>query len=136
MTVRRATPDDHGRLRAIQEESLAEPQPELLDAGLRKAGVLALVSGEPPSGYAIVVPGREEAYLAELAVGADDRGEGHGSALLSEITERVEAAELTLTVRSDDRRARSFYLDHGFVVRETLPGHFEDGNGLLLARDL
>lgn len=134
MHVREPSPEEYPRLRAIQAASLPEPEPELLDPALAPA-TLVLVAGDPPVGYAVVVPGETEAYLAELAVAPDHRRQGHGTALVEAATDRLDATALTLAVRRDDERARSFYRERGFTVRRPLPDHFEGGEGLLLARD-
>ncbi|WP_254545842.1 GNAT family N-acetyltransferase [Halomarina pelagica] len=127
-TVREATPADRSRLRAVQRASLAEPQPELLDAGVEGAAVclVAEVSGSEPAGYALVVPG-ERWYLAELAVAPDRRREGIGTRLLDAVCERAGAAgaAVTLTARVDDERARRFYESAGFDAERRLPDFYD-----------
>jgi len=94
-----------------------------------------------PVGYALAVTDGDDAtgYLAELAVEPGSQGEGHGSALLETLVERLRGSgveRLRVTVRVVDERARSFYRDHGFERTERLPDRYESGDGLLLERDV
>ncbi|EMA36211.1 GNAT family N-acetyltransferase [Halococcus hamelinensis] len=128
--VRPATLADRPALRAIQAASLDSPQPSLLDAGLRGAATV-LVAGREPTGYALAV-GRRPTDLVELAVAPDHRNAGRGSALLESLLARGGA--FRLTVRADDERARRFYERHGFRLEKSLPGYYDDGDGLRLVR--
>jgi ribosomal-protein-alanine N-acetyltransferase len=139
--IRTVRPTDLPVLRAIQATALREPWPDLLaTAATGRGGPLALVAIDarsPPVGYALAVPGESTAYLAELAVAPGRRGEGRGSALLSAVTDRLADAgceTVWLTARADDRRTLSFYRERGFTVRERLPGHYADGDGVELVR--
>lgn len=136
-TVREARPEDLPRLLAIQEASLAEPWPALLRAGV-EGPPLVLVAGHEPAGYALAVVGDEAAYLAEIAVTPDARGEGYGSMLMDALVARLRGTveAIRLTVRAADGRARSFYAAHGFEAVERLDDHYERGDGLLMARPL
>jgi ribosomal-protein-alanine N-acetyltransferase len=94
-----------------------------------------------PVGYALAVTdGDDEAgYLAELAVAPDHQGEGHGSALLDALADRLrgsDVSELRVAVREVDGAARAFYRERGFERRERLPDHYEQGDGFLLVREL
>ncbi|WP_247008827.1 GNAT family N-acetyltransferase [Halorientalis litorea] len=147
--IRAATPEDLPRLRALQLASLAEPWDGLLEPAIEGPpvvlvstprghhGAATALDADTPVGYAVAVPEGADAYLAELAVAAGHRREGHGSALLDALADRLVAAgheRLTLTVHEGDRRARAFYDSHGFGVRSLLPEHYEDGDALVLAR--
>ncbi|MFB6139412.1 MAG: GNAT family N-acetyltransferase [Halosimplex sp.] len=154
--VREGRADDLPTLRAIQTAVLAEPWRELLSVAVDGPPVLLVAvesGGEPeteaesardpaaPVGYALAITDGdgEAAYLAELAVAPDSQGEGYGSALLDALVERFRAdgaAELRVTVRLVDERAREFYRERGFERRELLPDHYESGDGALLVRDL
>ncbi|MFB6083464.1 MAG: N-acetyltransferase family protein [Halorientalis sp.] len=139
--IRPAASADLPRLRAIQRASLAEPWDGLLEPAVDGPPVVLVVTDEAgePAGYAVAIPQDAVAYLAELAVAPAHRGEGRGSRLLAALCDRLAAdgfEALELTVRADDERARSFYADHDFTERERLPDHYEDGDGLLLARPL
>jgi len=101
--------------------------------------VLVADTDAGPVGYALVVPDRPTAYLAELAVAPPAQGRGHGSRLLALVVERYRDRgfdELRLTARADDERVRSFYEGFDFTVAERLPDHYDDGDGLLLVRAL
>ncbi|SEN00816.1 ribosomal-protein-alanine N-acetyltransferase [Halorientalis persicus] len=139
--IRQARPADLARLRAIQMASLTEPWDGLLEPAIDGPPVVLVVADETdePVGYAVAIPQDTVAYLAELAVAAGHRGEGRGSRLLAALCEQLEVdgfERLELTVRAGDDRARDFYDDHDFLERERLPDHYEDGDGLLLARPL
>lgn len=140
MNVTRTTAVDGDRLRAIQENVLAEPWRELLDCALGGFPPLYVAVADRPVGYAIVMPGPEETvYLTELAVGPDEQRQGYGSELLEYLCDDQGEdgyERLALTVRVIDDDARQFYYDHGFSVEEQLPEEFEDGDGLLLIREL
>jgi ribosomal-protein-alanine N-acetyltransferase len=139
MRVREGDSADLPRLREIQA-ALAEPWPELLTAALGGPLPVYVVEDGPPVGYAVVVAdGESVAYLPELAVDPARQREGCGSRLLDALRDRLTAAgydELRVTVRASDCGARAFYADRGFEPVDRLDGHFEDGDGLLLALSL
>lgn len=138
--IRPATPADLPRLRAIQGASLDEPWPDLLEPAVEGPPTALVVTADgQPVGYAIAIPEGESAYLAEFAVAPDHRGAGHGSDLMAALCDRLAAEDFSsvrLTVRVDDRGARSFYGDHDFRARSLFPNHYENGDGLLLVRSL
>lgn len=138
--LREGRPADLPRLRTIQTEALTEPWPELLETATRGPPALFVLTDGRPVGYAIVVAeSGGVAYVPELAVHPDRQGQGYGSELLAELRRRLSAdgyEELRLTVRASDERARNFYDRHGFRQLERLEEHFENGDGLLLARPL
>ncbi len=139
--IREADPADYRRLSAIQRATLDERWPELLDAAVEGAPLVLVADGgaRDPVGYALVVPGPEAAYLAELAVTPPEQGRGHGTALVRALVQRLRADgvdELRLSARADDPRVRSFYEGLGFSVRERLPDHYEDGDAVLYVREL
>ena len=138
-SVRQARVEDLPRLRAIRAASLRETPPLLLDVAVRGVGVVLVAVTERPVGYALTMRDEEGevAYLAELAVAPGHRRQGHGSALLSAVLDRVaDHEELRLTTRADDERARSFYEAAGFERLEELPAHYADGDGVLYGRQL
>jgi ribosomal-protein-alanine N-acetyltransferase len=58
---------------------------------------------------------------------------------MAALCDRLAAAgfsSVRLTVRVEDRGARSFYGDHGFSARSLFPNHYDDGDGLLLVRSV
>jgi len=139
--IRPARSADLPHLRAIQTASLAEPWDGLLEPAIAGPPTVLVVTDEAdePRGYAVAIPQENVAYLAELAVAPGSRGEGRGSELLATLCDRLAAdgfETLELTVRADDERARDFYADQEFTQQERLPDHYEDGDGLLLARPL
>lgn len=137
--VRRATAADERRLRAIQTATLAEPWPDLLSAGVEGVPLVLVLETDEPVGYALVVPGDEAAYVAEFAIAPGRQGRGLGTRLMRALLDRLVGRgfdAVRLTVRRDDDRARGFYETVGFTRLERLPGHYEDADGLLLAREL
>lgn len=143
MTVRPARATDGPRLRQIQQDALAEPWPDLLDVALGDGPVCLVVeAGEAGDGavvgYAVALTADAPvAYVPELAVDPDFQGQGYGSTLLRELlaTLRGRGIErVRLTVREGDRRARSFYDEHGFETVDRVPDHFATGDGLVLER--
>lgn len=141
--IREATATDRPAVRALQERALASPAPELLDLAFESVAATALVDeDEDLLGYALALPGDPTAdptvvYLAEIVVAPDARREGRGSALLDALADRFpEYDELRLTARATDEGALGFYRENGFWTLADLPDHFEDGDGVLLVRDL
>jgi ribosomal-protein-alanine N-acetyltransferase len=138
--IRVARPADEGRLRAIQSAALDEPWPELLEGAVDGAPrLLVRDPGQGPVAYALVVPDDPVAYLAELAVAPPVQGEGHGTALLTALLDRLRAGgfeTVRLTARADDERVRSFYAGFDFAVADRLPDHYDDGDAVLLVRSL
>lgn len=139
--IRAGRPTDEARLRAIQSAALNEPWPDLLAVSLGgTAPVLVAATDAGPVGYALVVPDRPTAYLAELAVAPPAQRDGHGSRLLGAVLDQFGGRgfeEVRLTARADDKRARSFYDEFEFAVAERLPDHYDDGGeGVLLVRSL
>lgn len=138
-TIRPAASSDEPRLRAIQSAALAEPWPELLSAAVGGPPTVLVAETDRPVGYALVVPGEDAAYLAEIAVAPTQQGDGYGSALLERVLARLATEgvdRLRLTVRVDDERARAFYDEFDFREVERVPDHYADGDGLLLERAL
>ena len=148
--IRPAIPADVPRLRAIQLAALAEPWDGLLDPAIDGPQVvLVAVPGvdadagggtdRQPVGYAVAIPEDGTAYLAELAVAAPHRRNGHGAALVRALCARLAAAghtTLRLTVRETDRGARAFYDELGFAVQSLVPDQYEDADALVLTRSL
>jgi len=154
--IREGRRSDLPALRAIQAAVLAEPWEELLAVAADGPPLLLVATpgqsartgvmdgagtdtgAATPVGYALaVVDGDDAAYLAELAVAPDAQGDGHGSALLEALVDRLHASgarELRVTVREVDERARAFYRVRGFERRDRLVDRYERGDGFLLVR--
>lgn len=141
--IREATKSDRPQVRTLQRAELTSPAPELLDLAFESdAGTVLVAEEETPLGYALAVPGDRTAdpavvYLAEIVVASDARREGHGSALLEAVAERVaDYDELRLTARAADEGALEFYRENEFRILADRPDRYEDGDGVLLVRDL
>ncbi|MFC6976227.1 GNAT family N-acetyltransferase [Halomicroarcula sp. GCM10025709] len=137
--IREGRPADRARLRAIQAAALDHPWPDLLSVAVDGPPELLVYDDGGPVGYALVVPDHPIAYLAELAVAPAEQGRGIGTQLLSTLFERLRAAgfeTVRLTARADDERVRGFYDKLGFSEEGRLPEHYDDGDGVLLTRQL
>jgi len=140
--IRDIRPADERRLRSIQRAVLDHPSPQLLTAAASGLGIgLVADADERTFGYVFAFVGDDTAYVPEIAVDASRHRQGIGSALLETLMQRAgEAgvAELRLTVRAADERARSFYRGHGFEERERLSEYYETTptTGIVLARSV
>ena len=135
-TLRTATTADADRLRTIQQQALAEPSPELLDAGIGGPLPLFVAVADAPVGYALLVASDDVAYLPELAVHPAHQRDGHGARLVDYLVEHRPESELRVTVRAVDDGARAFYDSLGFDHRERVADHFDAGDGIVLGRRL
>ena len=149
--IRDARPDDLPRLRRVREW-LPEPTPQLLEYAVDgpplvlvstaagDAAGTAAASADAPVGYALVVPGGEAAYVAELAVEPARRRERRARRLLETAFDRLrerDCSRVTLAVRPDAGPARALYDSLGFVERGREADYYADGaDAVLLVRDL
>lgn len=140
MTVRLGQASDLPVLEAVQRV-LSEPAPELLAGALTSDGPLSVFvateSDRTPVGYVIVLPGPSAVYVPELAVLPAHQREGYGSALLSAVVtvaREQSIPEIRLTVAASNEQAQAFYESHDFTVRERIPGRFDAGDGVVLAK--
>ena len=99
---------------------------ELIGAG----EVTELLAGDPPFGFAQLrfLPSMwsdgYEAYLEELYIAPDRRGEGFGRRLLNaaiELSRERGSTHLQLNTSEDDAAARALYESAGFSNREGNP---------------
>ena len=138
--VRLASPADAGvaaRLLHDFNEEFESPTPASEVLAARLEPMLAgdewtevLLGGDPPIGIAVLRLRRsifEEgltAYLEELYVAPDHRGEGLGTAVLEAVLERSRergAAWVEVSTSEDDEGARRLYERFGFINREGGP---------------
>lgn len=137
--IRPARAAEYPRLRRIQRRALDEPWPEMLELGVEGPPLVLVAETDRPVGYALAVVGDGVAYLAELAVAPERQGQGHGSDLLGALLDRLQPNgfdAVRVTARADDQRVRSFYDQFGFEVVEHVPDHYEDGDGVVMAKRL
>lgn len=91
-------------------------------------------------GFALADQDACEAHLLALAVDRQRRGEGIGSALLSNVRDQVArqgAFRLSLEVRADDPNAQVFYSRHGFAPAGLEEHVYSDGSDAVkMARPL
>ena len=137
--IRLATAEDAPVLARLLRDFDAEyeeevPPVETLEtryaALLATGDVTALLAGEGPEGFAQLrfrpsVYGEHlDAYLEELYVTPDRRGEGIGRALLEaalDLARQRGAARIDLGTSEDDEAARHLYESFGFTDREGGP---------------
>lgn len=138
--VRPATEDDLQRCRAIQTAALSDPWTALLRPAVTGPAHALVCEDGRVVGYVVALAASGgPAYVPEVAVAPARQGQGYGSALLASLGERLRdagVATVRLTVRADDERALAFYRGRDFRVVERRPGHYGNGDGLLLERAL
>ncbi len=140
-----ATPDDAadiGRLLDQFNREYDDPTPGAVAVAERCAELIAreeitvLLVGDGPDGLAVVRfrpslwSDQDEAYLEELYVIPQRRGEGLGRALLGEVIElsrEREVSYIALGTSTDDTAAIGLYESAGFTNREGKP----DGPSML-----
>lgn len=161
--IRNLVSADKPVLETIQRESLSSPWPELLDTAVQTQDLLldgphCFVATPPasntPVGYILAVEGhpdadqsaddheqeetKQQCYVAEIAVAADHRREGYGSALLKTVGKRTDADELLLTARATADTPRAFYTANGFRVIDRLSAYYDSEDstqdGLLFSK--
>jgi ribosomal protein S18 acetylase RimI-like enzyme len=139
LSIRRAAPDDAAAVAQLLHDFNTEyddftPGVEVLTRNAREmiaAGdMIVLLAGDAPDGFAelrfrkSVWTARPDAYLEELYVVPDLRGQGIGRVLLREAMDvaRAEGAvNIELGTSDDDRAARALYESEGFTNREGSP---------------
>jgi GNAT superfamily N-acetyltransferase len=150
-TVRTAEPSDApdvARLLHDFNTEFADPSPgvEVLTKRLgpliADGEMAALLGGEGPDGVAVLRfrpsywTGARDAYLEELYVAPDKRGQGIGRALLEaamQVARDSGAARMELGTSEDDTAAMALYESCGFTNLERLP---EGPKMLFYERDL
>jgi ribosomal protein S18 acetylase RimI-like enzyme len=151
MDIRMARPDDGAEVGLLLHDfntEFDEPSPGadvMAERAARMIGtgeIIVLLAPEPDVGFALVTIRRQiwtdepDAYLQELYVRPDRRGEGFGRALLEEAMEEARrrgATHFDLTTSVDDSEARALYESAGFTNSEGPP----DGPSMLYyERDL
>jgi GNAT superfamily N-acetyltransferase len=103
---------------------------ERLEELLADNTIVVLLAGDPPTGFALfrlrpsLWAKAEDAYLEELYVIPERRGQGIGGALLDAAIEAARAAganHFELTTGEDDTAARALYESRSFTNREGGP---------------
>lgn len=120
----------------------AELAAERADPLLENGQIVVLLAGEGPEGFALLrfaaslYTGATDAYLEELYVTPERRGQGIGRALLEaamELARERGAKHFDLTTSEGDTEAISLYESAGFTNREGSP---EGPRMLYYERDL
>lgn len=121
LVVEPVRPEDVGQVARLALKSLEERyDPAWLAMHMGEAGSFLVARDVPTNavvGFAVADHRACEGHLLALAVDGARRGEGIGSALLSNVRDelaRAGAFKLRLEVRADDGAAQSFYRRHGF----------------------
>ena len=106
--------------------ALTEHARDLLETG----EITVLLAGEGPDGFCLlrfhrsIYDGRPDAYVQELYVVPERRGQGMGRALLEAsiaAAREAGATHIDLTTGADDTEALSLYESSGFTNREGGP---------------
>jgi len=137
--IRRAAPSDAAAVAQLLHDFNSEYEDftpgvptltERLGELLAKNEIVALLAGDPPLGFALlrIRPSlwakAGDAYLEELYVVPERRGEGIGGALLDtaiEVTHELGANHFELTTGEDDTAARALYESRKLTNREGTP---------------
>lgn len=147
MTVRDATATDLPAIRALQS-LLPEPAEDLFADGLPPGVTFVAVPagatlpgtpGDAPATPVGYVHAYDTGYVSELAVAPDNRGQGHGRALLARALAALRARDadaVELEVVADNDRARSLYETLGFRVVDREPDRYAEAAGLRMRVDL
>lgn len=101
---------------AIQAQEIADPQTEHMLAWRAEALVGFVKLGEDRTGHAL--PGRAALELHRLYVAQAEFGTGTAHALMDWAVERAQARgalDMTLSVFTDNHRAKAFYAKYGFI---------------------
>jgi ribosomal-protein-alanine N-acetyltransferase len=141
--IRQAERADLLAVHRIEQEAFPQPWPfDAFEQSLGRPGFLVAVTAAPDPGivgYVVAdsVPnhGRPLGHVKDIAVHADHRGQGIGTALLRRALSvlRTEgAASVKLEVRESNERARSLYREQGFEHRRTIPRYYNDGENALV----
>jgi ribosomal protein S18 acetylase RimI-like enzyme len=139
VAVRRASPADAGHVARLLHDfntEFSDPVPEVEVLGPRVAEFIErgeatfLLAGDGPDGFAEVryrrslITGALDAYLEELYVVPEKRGQGSGRALLEAAMDEARgrgATRMDLGTSEDDAAARALYESAGFTSHEDGP---------------
>lgn len=130
VAIRPMTTDDLPRVLDIERASFAVPWTPVTFRGLlgrSDAHLHVAESAGEVVGYAVVWIVLDQAELGDLAVVAERRGEGIGTALLRHVLELVRehgVREIYLEVRESNEGARRLYERHGFRLAGRRPGYY------------
>ena len=139
VVIRRAVPGDVDVLLALQEEAFGADPFCLTRAGFEafcsSRHIDVLVAGREAAlwGYSVLHrrPLRPWTSLDFIAVSANARRAGIGSALMAAALPKVRRRSLRLFVRADNHAAISFYEKHGFTRLGLHRRHYADGRDAL-----
>jgi GNAT superfamily N-acetyltransferase len=137
--IRRASPADASAIARLLHDFNSEYEDftpgvpvltERLHELLAKEEIVVLLAGKPPLAFALLRlrpslwSKAEDAYLEELYVVPDRRGQGIGGALLDaaiEVAREIGADHFELTTGEDDTAARALYESRNLTNREGGP---------------
>lgn len=120
LRLRAARIEDIPEIHAIETESFGDPwTPDSFAQMFGQPRVLATVAlrGDALVGYCIAWQIADEAEVANIAVRADQRGQGVGGVLLDELigqVGRAGGATIYLEVRESNTAAQALYRSRGF----------------------
>ncbi|MCU4743934.1 ribosomal protein S18-alanine N-acetyltransferase [Halobacteria archaeon AArc-m2/3/4] len=130
----------------IENASFTQPWPyDAFDTFLGEPGFLvAIDDADRIAGYVVsdVTPnhGRNLGHVKDIAVHPEHRGEGVGSALLSQslaVMATNDATTVKLEVRDSNDGAKRLYRDFGFEPLRRIPRYYDDGeDAIVMIREL
>lgn len=133
-TIRRMTVEDVDGVHAIEAATFAMPwsRQSFYEEMTRNACARYLVAVLPDGdivGFAGVWVVLDEGHITNIAVRADHRGQGIGSALtaaLMQYAANLGVVYMTLEVRRSNEVAQHVYLSHGFIQVGVRKKYYED----------
>lgn len=141
--LRPARIEDIPEIHAIETESFGDPwTPDSFAQMFEQPRVLATVAlrGEQVVGYCIAWQIADEAEVANIAVRADQRGQGVGGVLLDDLigqVGRAGGATIYLEVRESNAPAQALYRSRGFETAGRRAAYYQhpEEDALVLRRE-
>lgn len=144
LVIRKMRQEDIGRVASLERQIFSDPWNErgIEDTWKQKqAFVLTAFEDGELIGYLILYYVLEEGEIARIAVDPKYRCMGVGSQMFSELEHLCEnygIVKLLLEVREGNKKARSFYEKHGFIIDGKRKNFYTDPveNAILMSCDL
>jgi len=138
MIIREFKRPDIKRVLEIELTSFKDPYPAqiLLDIYNLGAGFLVAQQDNIIVGYIIFwIRFETEGHIISIAVDKNFRRQGIGSQLVEttlQIFKKYNVSNIQLEVRVENKSAREFYQDLGFIEKNFTPQYYEDGEDAIV----